>query len=503
MRQTISIIYILLFICNHAESYAKGNMIVTVNNIIEFREAIRNSNLTIKINGTIDLLGESISLPSSCNLLLSKGKIVNGKLKGNDTKIQVEKPSSLGVILYGTWICPIIDDIYFSSAILSDDDIFTNINNLQSKNVHNTIYLKKKHYFVSIKESGGYALSLIDNTKLINESEIEIKSNNYKSYSIILISNSNNVEVLGGKIKGDVGRHHYLQGTTSEWGMGVRITTSTNVSVHDIYISNCTGDGIYITGLPTDYISDYSKASKNIVLRKVVCDFNRRQGLSVICVDGLLVEGCTFSNTGRIEKIPPSAGIDIEPNVNQGLHNSVRNILIKDCMFKGNAGRSFDADAGVSDGYKDNFENIIVTDCIADGPFFFGAQNIKVEKSKMESIIIRPYEAPVLCIIDKCKIFGHGIIIKDVLKHDILYVNRRRPKYLVDVRINRCNLTIHPKSYKKETKLVKFECKPIRNSIISFNSCSISVPNSQAIEIDNPKVGLVSFNSCHITFNGD
>ena len=500
MKKRIRIIYILLllFIGTNVTLYAANNKrTINIYNKKNFINNLTRPNTVFRVRGNIDLKGETLVLPPSSSIVLNKGRITNGCLKGNETRLDIKKASSIGVVFEGTWLCPMINDGVFLTDYLSDDEIIANINRLQSKSIFNTVYLNKDKYIVSINESGGFSLCLLDSVKLINNSLIELESNNHKSYSIILISNSSNVEVQGGRIKGDVGRHTYQQGTTSEWGMGIYISASNNVNIHDILISHCTGDGIYITGLPTDYIGDYSMASKNVVLKNVVCDNNRRQGLSVISVDGLLVEECEFINTGKIEKASPAAGIDIEPNVDKGRNNSVRNIRINNCVFKGNAGRPFDVDMGVTDGTINNFENIIVSDCKADGPFFFGAQNVSVYNSSFESIIVRPFEAPVNCHFENCDIYGCGIIIKDALKHDKLYFNKS-PKSSATITLNGCKLTYRSSSLNKTNKLVYFEASPNNRVSISFDSCNIIVPNKSSVRARERGNISVKFTKCDI-----
>jgi hypothetical protein len=59
------------------------------------------------------------------------------------------------------------------------------------------------------------------------------------------------------------------------------------------------GDGFYVAG------------AEDVRLCGVTADANRRQGLSIIDVDGLLVLNSTFANTHGTR---PGAGIDFEPN---------------------------------------------------------------------------------------------------------------------------------------------------------------------------------------------
>ena len=66
--------------------------------------------------------------------------------------------------------------------------------------------------------------------------------------------------------------------------------------------------------------------------KNVLCDNNYRQGISVISVDGLLVEDSSFNNTWGT---PPSSGVDLEPD---SAHELMKNVVFRNCSFKDNYG---------------------------------------------------------------------------------------------------------------------------------------------------------------------
>jgi parallel beta-helix repeat protein len=136
-------------------------------------------------------------------------------------------------------------------------------------------------------------------------------------YSIINIENSSNVNVIGGTLIGD--RNEHL-GNTGEWGMGITLRGAANVVIDGVTVTNNWGDGFYITG-----------ASRNVTFCSVIADNNRRQGMSVISVNGMIVKDSVFKNTGGT---PPQSGIDIEPNKN----DSVSNVQITNSQFLDNYG---------------------------------------------------------------------------------------------------------------------------------------------------------------------
>lgn len=112
----------------------------------------------------------------------------------------------------------------------------------------------------------------------------------------------------------------------AEWRHGISIISSENVKVSGLTVTDTGGDGIYI-GVTGD-----RGPCKNIHIADVVCDNNHRQGISVISVEGLLIERTVMKNTRGTN---PEAGIDFEPdNPSQVLTNCV----MRDCVTVNNTG---------------------------------------------------------------------------------------------------------------------------------------------------------------------
>jgi polygalacturonase len=151
---------------------------------------------------------------------------------------------------------------------------------------------------------------------------VAIPNSSQRSY-VIKAWNVNNVEIAGGAVVGERARH---VGSTGEWGMGVDILASQKIYVHDINISDCWGDGVYIGA--TGHIG---VPSTDVTLNNVVSNNNRRQGLSFGPVNRVYVFNSTFSNTHGTK---PEAGIDVEPST-QGI---AKNIRIERSTISGNAG---------------------------------------------------------------------------------------------------------------------------------------------------------------------
>jgi len=118
----------------------------------------------------------------------------------------------------------------------------------------------------------------------------------------------------------------YGQYEKAEWRMCLSLRGCNNVRVEGLTLRDSGGDGIYIDG------GKRAPYSSQIHIRNVVCDNNYRQGISVISVDGLVIEDSSFSNTWGT---PPSSGIDIEPD---DAKNCLQNLLVRNCTFDDNYG---------------------------------------------------------------------------------------------------------------------------------------------------------------------
>jgi len=133
-------------------------------------------------------------------------------------------------------------------------------------------------------------------------------------------------DYIVGKVLLDLGWHRWFgQYEKAEWRMALSLRGCTHVSVCGLTLRDSGGDGIYVDGGKQRYCKD-------IRIRDVVCDNNYRQGISVISVDGLLVENSVFRNTWGT---PPSSGVDIEPD---SADERVKDVVFRNCRFEDNYG---------------------------------------------------------------------------------------------------------------------------------------------------------------------
>ena len=176
-------------------------------------------------------------------------------------------------------------------------------------------------------------------------------SDSYRIFDLTDVSDFN----VYGKFK-MIGERDSHLGTTGEWGMGVEMRGATNIYFEYLEANNCWGDGLYIGS------STNKNYCENIVIGTLVCDNNRRQGMSVVSVRGLNIEIATLTNTNGTN---PQSGIDFEPNNNL---EYLQDIKIKKLITKGNANSGILVYLGTYIGSK-NYVDITVDHLHSDGDY--------------------------------------------------------------------------------------------------------------------------------------
>lgn len=161
--------------------------------------------------------------------------------------------------------------------------------------------------------------------ELSPKTTLNVIPNKYDSYRVFRINNTQNVRITGGTLIGDKYTH---LGNSGEWGMGIEIKDSRNITISDMNINKMWGDAIYVG-------TNGKNSNFDINLNNIRMNDNRRQGISVISVFKLNANNIYVSNTGGAD---PSGGIDLEPN---DKNNRLENISIKNLYTSNNVGSGF------------------------------------------------------------------------------------------------------------------------------------------------------------------
>jgi polygalacturonase len=142
---------------------------------------------------------------------------------------------------------------------------------------------------------------------------------------VLTVHGASDVEISGGRIIGDRDGH---LGHKGEWGHGIMIRGSSRVTIGNIRVSKCWGDGISIGAMTS---RGRVTSSSDIVLVGVACIGNRRQGLTIGRSRRVRVLDSEFSDTSGTL---PGCGIDIEPDAGAGTHD----VRIENCVVRRNSG---------------------------------------------------------------------------------------------------------------------------------------------------------------------
>lgn len=180
-----------------------------------------------------------------------------------------------------------------------------------------TVLVPNGAYMVNAATKG-VALKSNVTLKLEPNAVLRVIPNSLESYTLLTIADAAYVTIDGGTLEGDRGSHG---GKTGEWGMGVRFGAgSKHVTIANVKAMNMWGDGFYVAG------------AVDVTFCNVVAENNRRQGISIVDVDGLLVTNSVFKQTRGTR---PSAGIDFEPN---DASQRIINVHIENSKFIDNEG---------------------------------------------------------------------------------------------------------------------------------------------------------------------
>jgi hypothetical protein len=204
--------------------------------------------------------------------------------------------------------------------------------------VGQTLYIPEGTYMVAAgsndtSPSGAYtifrgALEIPSNSHLKLDPSATIKciTTSFNNGSALWCFEKSNITIEGGVVEGDRSTH---TGVGGEQLHGITIAGCENVTVRNVTAKNWWGDGIYV-----GYKANGSP-SQHVVIDGVICDNNRRQGMSVVSVIDLSVSNSSFINTNGTA---PECGVDVEPDPISGV---CRGIKFVNCFFDNNSGSGF------------------------------------------------------------------------------------------------------------------------------------------------------------------
>jgi hypothetical protein len=160
--------------------------------------------------------------------------------------------------------------------------------------------------------------SVVDGKNKVVFKAIPTSAGTYKILNIY----ADNTVVKNIEIVGD--RYHHL-GSWGEWGAGVRIANSHNITLEHVLVRDCWGDGIYIDDVP-------GSRNDTILIKDSKSLNNRRQGMSIISGKNITIDNTILRGTNGTS---PQAGIDFEPDDSS---DEISNVTISRCTIDNNHG---------------------------------------------------------------------------------------------------------------------------------------------------------------------
>lgn len=292
-------------------------------------------------------LGEDITVPANCVLEFEGGSISGTyTMTGTNTCIVAEQVQIFhhGVTITGTWNVKDIFDAWFDNQTNDIKNVFA----ISNDAVYNKINISKNHSVEAVGEHD-YVLAVKSNTDVVIIGNITMQGNDFEDYSIFGVHNSKNVNIVGqgGSLSGDLDLH---TGSTGEWGHGIKIGNSRFVTIKNLEIQKCWGDGIMIGD---------TVISSNIIIDSCNIHNCRRQGVSITYANQCDIINCEIYN---IDGHSPSACIDLEP-VNLGGNygwQTVENINIINCTLHNS---SYGLLFTVTNENYENLKDIKIEDC--------------------------------------------------------------------------------------------------------------------------------------------
>ena len=231
-----------------------------------------------------------------------------------------------------------------------------------------------------------------------NNAKLKVITSSSTGYCVLNLNAVNNIVVNDLNIEGDVGRHI---GTTGEFGHGLMVMGCDNVSLNNLFITLCWGDGV----LFSEYVHVNGNTNVDVTNSEFVD--NRRQGISIIDLRNGSFIGCSFSKTGFTAAISPASGVDIEPDY-VGAQGS--NITFVSCTFNNNNSHGFIAGSTVN-----LVENIRIIGCsfYNNGASAITANSIGTTPKMQNVFEVISCDIMGQVLVDNCKIIGGQIILDD------------------------------------------------------------------------------------------
>src|SRR5690606_28703379 len=129
--------------------------------------------------------------------------------------------------------------------------------------------------------------------KFQSNSKLKLIPTDRERYQVLAIHGVENVTVTNANIEGDLKNN---KGTKGEWGFGIDIRNSQNITINNATVSNCWGDGIVVAYGTKGFLGKKNFETANIIISDFNISYCRRNGITVGGVNKLTINNGIISN---------------------------------------------------------------------------------------------------------------------------------------------------------------------------------------------------------------
>ncbi len=350
----------------------------------EFSLDTLEADATLELDCQIDLQGAMVVLPRGITLIFNGGEIINGGLFMNDGKID-GRLLNHSLEVDGT--SELIDKTFLfypdrwniTMGETTDQKSLDNRDNLRMAmdQVHQLkgdvfeigsmdAYFNVQIYLANpIYQAQESILLPPDNfhLKMSEDTYMKVQPNGSPAYNLMTVFEGTNVKISGGHLIGDRWEHDYSPVNDTEgrprnshgWGHILKIQGGKDILIDNVYIANSTGDGFGVHGSSIrnpDGSPGNSVISENVRMTNSVVENARRNGMSILDGNGIIIENTRIINTGQGDNNPegvynsngtwPKYGISFEAyrertETGELLeYNRIENVTLRGNTFTGN-----------------------------------------------------------------------------------------------------------------------------------------------------------------------
>lgn len=383
------------------------------------------------------------------------------------------------------------------------------------------IVFPKGHYIVtptSNKQSFIKLTGLKGITIDLNGSTVEVATNSYPNYNLFELIDCENFVITNGFLKGDRLTHDYTTTSgTHEFGYAIYCNSSLtswypNIGVPSETLKCC---GVISNLKIFDFTGDGVVTKNGMSPGKIEvlnCEIHhcRRQGISVLDSDTVVVDNCHIHHIGTFDGISgasPMSGIDIEPGSGT---SSVNLLVVRNTTIENTSNESIIAvtkfvkdTSGTITEIKTTIKSVEISNCNLGVVFINGEKDFDLNNRKNTSVTIENSTITYQICLATSRFISirDGLFLNCTINAPVVYENNSPFSGGAKVPIlQNCILNFIPDAHIKYVKLINSvvnggKIRIHESSDATIRDCDSTVFNNCTFEIGNAR-GTYKFVGC-------